>query len=166
MFRILSSGLAALALALAVGGAQTQNLPSGIETIPAAPDANRHLPTGADYDYGTAFPISGPHASRWTETGFYTEPQPATELVHALEHGNIVIHYDQPGKAVLARLKEWAQAYSGQWDGIVAAPSPGLGEQLVLTAWEKRLTLPRYDEEKATTFIDAFRGRGPEHPVR
>lgn len=155
-----------MALALAVGGAQAQDQPGEIETIPAASDSNQHLPTGADYDYGTAFPTSGPHSGSWTAAGFYTEAQPPTELVHALEHGNVVIYYDQPGETVRMRLRDWARAYSGQWNGIVAAPSPGLGEQIVLSAWEKRLVLSRYDEEKAAAFIDAFRGRGPEHPVR
>lgn len=166
MFRILLSGVAALALALAVAGARAQDLPSEIETMPAAPDARRHLPAGADFDYGAAFPTSGPHSTRWTAAGFYTEPQPPTELVHALEHGNTVIYYDEPGEVVRTRLLEWSRAYSGQWDGIVVAPSPGLGEQIVLSAWEKRLVLARYDEEQAAAFIDAFRGRGPEHPVR
>lgn len=166
MFRILLSGLAALALALAVGGARAQDLPAEIEMIPAAPDANQHLPAGADRDYGTPFPTSGPHSARWTAAGLYTEAQPPTELVHALEHGNIVIYYGQPGEVVRMRLLEWSRAYSGQWDGIIVTPSPGLGEQIVLSAWEKRLALPRYDEEKAAVFIDAFRGRGPEHPVR
>ena len=166
MFRILSSGLAALALAVLIGGEEAQDLPAEIETIPAPPDAHRHLPDGADHDYGTPFPTAGPHSPRWTETGFYTQPQPPTELVHAVEHGNVVIYYDRPGETVRTRLREWTQAYSGQWDGIVAAPSPGLGARIVLTAWEKRLTLPRYDEEKAAAFIEAFRGRGPEHPVR
>lgn len=156
--------LAVLLLPMFVGGGCAQD--SQIETIPAGPDARRHLPANADQDYGTQFPTSGPHAGRWTETGFYTQPQPPTQLVHALEHGNIVIYYDRPGESVTARLKEWANAHPRQWEGIVVTPLPGLGEQIVLTAWERLLILPRYDEEKAAAFIDAFRGRGPENPVR
>ena len=88
------------------------------------------------------------------------------QLVHALEHGNIVIYYDKPSQAVLTRLHKWAATYTGQWEGIIVTPSPGLGTGIVLTAWERRLILSRYDKTKVYAFIDAFRGRGPEHPVR
>jgi hypothetical protein len=137
-----------------------------IETIPAAADARTHIPPRAFYDYGTPFPTSGPHSPRWTETGFYSEPQPPTELVHALEHGNIVIYYDQPGSRALEQLKRWAEEHQGQWDGVVVVPSPGLKERVVLTAWEKRLMLDRFDGAAAAAFLDAFRGRGPEGAMR
>ena len=166
MLRILTSTLAAVVLFLFAQGAQAQGVPADVETIPAAPDARQHLPEGADHDYGTPFPTSGPHSPHGTAAGFYTEVLPSIQLVHALEHGNIVIYYDQPGEAVTTRLRDWTRTYSGHWDGIVVTPSPGIGEQIVLTAWEKRLFLARYDEEEAAAFIDAFRGRGPEHPVR
>ena len=155
----------AAALALIFAAAAAQDLPPEVETIPAGSD-NGHLPADYVYDYGTPFPTSGPHSPRWVAAGIYTEAQPPTELVHALEHGNIVIYYDQPADAVVQRLRELTGEHTGQWDGIVAVPSPGLGEGIVFTAWQKRLTLPRYDEEKAAAFIDAFRGRGPENAVR
>jgi hypothetical protein len=140
-----------------------------IETIPAAADARTHIPPNAFYDYGTPFPTSGPHSPRWTETGFYSEPQRPTELVHALEHGNIVIYYDRPGPRALGQLRRWAETYQGQWNGVVVVPSPGLRERIVLTAWEKRLLLDRFDEADeaaAAAFLDAFRGRGPEGAMR
>lgn len=63
-------------------------------------------------------------------------------------------------------LKRWAGLYGGQWDGLVVTPKPGLGEAIVLTAWTKLLRLAPFDAEAAAAFIDAFRGRGPENPVR
>jgi hypothetical protein len=45
-------------------------------------------------------------------------------------------------------------------------PSPGLKERIVLTAWEKRLLLDRFDEGAAAAFLEAFRGRGPEGAMR
>ncbi len=42
----------------------------------------------------------------------------------------------------------------------------GLGSDLVLTAWTKRLRLASFDAPLAAAFVDAYRGRGPEHPVR
>ena len=55
-----------------------------------------HLTPGQSIRYSDTFPTSGIHADGWTDAGIYTNPQPDTLLVHALEHGNIVIYYDQP----------------------------------------------------------------------
>ena len=126
----------------------------------------RHLGLGETYRYASATPTSGPHAPRWTVAGFHETPQRPDQLVHALEHGNVVIYYDQPGAAVLDRLKAWSDLYGGQWDGVVATRSHGLGERIVLTAWTKKLELTAFDEAAAAAFVDAFRGRGPEQPVR
>jgi len=52
------------------------------------------------------------------------------------------------------------------WSGIVATPMPGIGEAVVLTAWRRMLRLDTFDAATAAAFIDAFRGRGPENPVR
>ena len=115
--------------------------------------------------YGTPFPMSGSHASTPAAAGFYEEELSREPLVHALEHGHIVIYYDEPGDQVLTILKGWTDSYRGPWDGAIAVRHPGLGEGIVLTAWGRRLQLDRLDT-RAALFIDAFRGRGPERSVR
>jgi hypothetical protein len=159
MLRLHALGTAALLLALSAGTAEAQDVPPETEILPAT-ETSGHLPEGVPYDYGTPFPTSGPHSLHHTMPGFYTEPQPPTELVHALEHGIVVIYYDQPGEEVLEVLRTWTRDHSGEMDGIAAVPAPGIGEQIVLTAWERRLILPRYDYDKAVAFIVALRGRG------
>ena len=155
----------AFALLCAAGTSPAQEAPPETEILPATAPAG-HVPPGAPYDYGTPFPTSGPHDPVPTAPGLYTQVQPATQLVHALEHGNVVIYYDQPGEAVTTRLLELTQAHPEEGKGIVVAPSPGMGERIVLTAWERRLVLERYDEEKAAAFIAAFLGKGPDHPAQ
>ena len=125
-----------------------------------------HLEPGETRVYGSRTPTSGRHDPVWTSPGFYDEPQPPTRLVHALEHGNIVVYYDEPGPQARELLVKWAGLFDGQWDGLVVTPLPGLGRGLVLTAWAKRLRLERWDDAAAAAFIDAYRGRGPENPVR
>lgn len=78
----------------------------------------------------------------------------------------VVIYYDTPPAAVLATLYSWADLYGGQWSGVVVTPMPGLGEEVVLTAWERMLKLRPFDAAAAAAFVDRFRGRGPENPVR
>ena len=82
------------------------------------------------------------------------------------EHGLIVVYYDKPGTEALETLTAWAQLYDAPWSGVVLTQKPGLGEALVLTAWNRLFRLERFDTAAAAAFIDAFRGRGPEKPVR
>ncbi len=78
----------------------------------------------------------------------------------------MVIYYDTPGDAAVATLKDWASRFKGQWSGVVATRFAGLGNELVLTAWTRSLRLNSFDAAQAAAFVDAFRGRGPENPVR
>lgn len=121
---------------------------------------------GRQVYYPDRFPTSGQHNPRWAETGFHEDPQNAGKLVHALEHGNVVIYYDKPGAETIALLKQWSSMFVGQWSGVVVAPAPGLGEEIVLSAWRKKLRMKSFVETTAAAFIDTFRGRGPENPVR
>ena len=116
--------------------------------------------------YPARLPTSGPHNSRWIEPGFHDTPQNAGKLVHALEHGNVVVYYDDPGPKTLALLQQWSSIFQGQWSGVVVTPAPGLGEEVILTAWRKKLRMKAFVESSAAAFIDTYRGRGPENPVR
>ena len=83
-----------------------------------------------------------------------------------IEHGMIVIFYDKPVAAVMERLRDWTALFPGPWSGIVSVARAGLGEKLILTAWRRTLRLDAFEETAAAAFIDAYRGRGPENPVR
>lgn len=137
---------------------------------PAYRDIQREESLGRDHidgpvDYGTEFPTSGPHAPRPAEAGFYDKPIASEALVHALEHGSIIVYYDTPGDAAMKLIRSWTDQYDGDWDGVIAVPHEGLGEGVVLTSWQHRLELPKMDV-RASFFVDAFRGRGPENRVR
>ena len=96
----------------------------------------------------------------------YRDHQQRELLVHALEHGLIVIYYDRPDPATMAILEGWADLFGGPWSGIVVAPKVGLGEAVILTAWLRLLRLAPFDADAAAAFIDENRGRGPERTVR
>ncbi len=137
---------------------------AGVETTPD--HGGGHLGLGQGHSYDTAFPTSGIHDRVPTEPGFYTERQRPTQLVHAVEHGHVVIYYEDPGAEALAMLKDWAALFGGHWDGVVVTPSSGLGKTVVLTAWRKILDLDSFDPAAAAAFVDTYRGRGPEKRVR
>ncbi len=143
----------------------------GRERLPALVTSNPnhgggHGQLGAAYYYEGEFPTSGRHDPVPTSPDVYRVPVRPGQLVHALEHGHVVIYYDTPEPDALATSKDWAGLYGGKWDGVVVAPTDGLGRDLVLTAWAKTLRLRSFDAALAAAFIDRYRGRGPEHPVR
>ncbi len=159
-------------LSAGVGDAFQALVPQGqaaLKQVESHADRGRgqtHLDSGQIQVYGSDQPTSGPHDRTPTDPGFYDDAQPATQLVHGLEHGHIVIYYDQPDAQALATIKAWAGHFGGHWDGVIAVPQPGLGEGVALTAWTKRLWQERFDPAATAAFIDAYRGRGPENPVR
>lgn len=146
-------------------------------SAPAAPPAETesfrdegrdHTSPPERVTYQTDPPTSGTHYGTWVRAGLYTEPRPAEELVHNLEHGNVVIWYDpeQTSPEVQASLKDLTQRFPGTWDGVVAVPRTDAEHPVILTAWTQMLRLKEWDQAKAEAFVDAFRGRGPENPVR
>ena len=127
---------------------------------------NTHVRSGTPVAESEPFPLSGPHWPKATPAGFYLEPQPKGELIHALEHGQVVVYYDAAGFKGLSVLKRWTQQFAGPWSGLIAVPHKGLADDVVLTAWRHRLRLDAFDETALAAFMDAHMGRGPENPVR
>ena len=125
-----------------------------------------HLTPGERVNYGTNTPTSGRHDGRPVTPGVYTSVQAPTKLVHSLEHGLVVVYYDRLSTEAMATLEDWSGLYGGPFSGIVVTRQPGLGDRLLLTAWRKSLSLDGFDADAAAVFIDAYRGRGPENPIR
>lgn len=139
---------------------------SGLAEVRTQTGGGGHLSPGQSAGYRERFPTSGVHDPKWIDPGVYDVPQPAARLVHSMEHGMVVVFYDNPPPDVLTMLESWADRYGGPWSGVVVTRSPGLGEEIVLGAWQKLLRLDPFDTAVAAAFVDRYRGRGPEHPVR
>jgi hypothetical protein len=150
--------------AFATLAAQGQASLSRVRTL--ASSGGGHLAAGQSHSYDERFPTSGIHDAVPVGPGFYREVQSPTRLVHSLEHGHVVIYYETPDAEAIQFLKDWTSFYDGHWDGLVAVPATGLGSAVVLTAWQKLYRLDDFDPAAAAAFIDRYRGRGPENPVR
>ena len=137
---------------------------SGIETLPNV--GSNHLAGGQQFRYPSEFATSGPHAPNLLNPGFYSDPQPSERLVHSLEHGMIVMYYDAPDGKTMDTLRDWTSQFRGPWSGVLAVKRPGLGQEVVLTAWQRVFRLDPFEPEVAAAFVDLFRGRGPENRVR
>jgi hypothetical protein len=133
-------------------------------------EGNTHVAPGTEIDYGTSPPTSGNHYQSSARAGFYSERPAFGNLVHSLEHGAIIIYYDPANLSESAEedLRSLTQQYTGPWQSVLAVPHVEENPEhpYVLTAWRHLLRMDSYDEETVRAFLDAYRGRGPENPVR
>lgn len=176
-------GAAALALTLVIviplarqqgGGSVPSDPEAAARLLPEearqllADEGRDHVEDGRRVQYRTDPPTSGPHYASWAEPRFYTEPVPYELLVHNLEHGHVVIYYDPRRTPQEARnhLRRLTARYARMWDAVVAVPREDERYELILTSWRHWLRLERYDPTLVDAFVNAYRGRGPERPVR
>jgi len=133
-------------------------------------EGREHVSEGTDIDYNRTPPLSGSHYNGATEGGFYTETQPPGNIVHGLEHGAVVIYYDESAidEETRTSLREFAATHTGTWRSVIVVPNPSDDPEsdYVLTAWRHRLYMDSYDARTVHAFLSEFLGRGPENPVR
>lgn len=115
--------------------------------------------------YGTDPATSGDHDPVPIADGAYLEAPPEPGLVHSLEHGRVVIHYD-PGLPEPTQL-----ALKGLFDddprGMLLVPDPEMPYAVAATAWRRLLGCESAAgraalAEALVAFRDEFRGKGPE----
>ena len=141
---------------------------SSVEQFPN--EGTQHVPSNREINYSQSPPLSGPHYSRAAEGGYYEDPQPAGNIVHALEHGAVVIYYNESAmnESTRASLQAFADTHTGTWRSVIVMPNPSESAEsdYVLTAWRHRLYMDSYDAQTVYEFLSEFIGRGPENPVR
>jgi hypothetical protein len=144
---LLTIGIAVLVLvaiaALVVSERQAENAPIGVSESEARcsdvsefeATSREHIPEGSEHEpYNSSPPTNGPHYANPAQASFYSSPLPPEQLVHNLEHGQIVIWYapDAPD----AVKEDIEQIVRDQPIATVASPYEGeLDGTLALTAW-------------------------------
>lgn len=158
--------LAPLAINLFQGDETPEVLAGVVDEMPD--EGQDHVANGTTVEYESEPPTSGPHYASPLAPDIYRQVVPDESLVHNLEHGHIVIFYDPSSLSdeSAAKITELNNEYQGAWDAVLAAPRPEMENELTLTAWTYKLELDEYDEELIDAFVDAYRGKGPENPVR
>lgn len=111
--------------------------------------------------YSSNPPTSGSHWETPQDWGIYTNQQVQEQLVHNLEHGGIIIQYNDLSPAEIQTLTNIVQRDSHH---MVLAPYPGLasGTKVAFTAWTHLQTCSGVDENVIRAFVNAFRDKGPE----
>lgn len=121
-----------------------------------------HIDSGSSHPaYNSNPPSSGWHYPRPAQSGIYDTEFPDEQLIHNLEHGHIWIAYkpDTP-KDQIELLANIAKGYGSK---VIMAPRKENDTPIALVAWQHVFKLTTVDEAQIKTFIDAYRGRGPEN---
>jgi uncharacterized protein DUF3105 len=185
---LLTVGIAVLVAvaiaALVISERRAENAPIGVSESEARcgdvrefeATSREHIPEGSQHEpYNSSPPTNGPHYANAAQAGFYPSALPPEQLVHNLEHGQIVIWYapDAPDE-----VKEDVEALvRDQPIATVASPFEGdLEGNFALTAWLSAeeagdggrdgagvmQTCEQVSEDVVDEFRRNFQGRSPE----
>ncbi len=122
-----------------------------------------HIQRGQSHPaYNSTPPTSGWHyADQVASPGIHAEPVPNEVQVHNLEHGEIMVQYDCPAGCadMVVELERIVKSYPKK---VILAPYPGIGKPIALTSWGRLTYLDRADEVAITSFVKAYKDKGPE----
>lgn len=134
---------------------------------------NRHLANGERFTgYNTNPPTSGPHwiggavyqtpagqlVSVPPAWGVYDEELPKESLVHAMEHGGVVVWYNDRagcGPSCSSALRQLVLRYVGRGRHVILVPYHGMSAAVALTAWTRLELLSTADVRAIQAFVAA-----------
>ena len=176
---LITTGIAVVVLAgvvgLIVNEQRSGSAPVGVEEAQAnctevdtfEVGARTHIDVGQSHEpYSSGPPTSGPHYATPAEPGFYPSPLEPEQVVHNLEHGQLVIWYrpNAPAETIdqIETLIDNLPGLQGQ--ALVAVPYDGVDDSFthVLTAWGASQSCARVSQAVVDDFRERFQGRGPE----
>ncbi len=123
-----------------------------------------HLPVGVTADYTVIPPYGEEHSPIALACGIYSATPTFEMVVHAMEHGAVVLWY-APNELTddsLASLTEIASNHLNDNHYVIQAPYGGLDSPLMLVAWGVRLPLPAVEARAIEQFFDEFHDDAPE----
>jgi hypothetical protein len=135
------------------------------------PGSNDRQHTTEKQTYAQNPPVFGPHDPQWSSDGNYAgQGDPGQEhVVHALEHGRVVIWYKPtlPQRRVQQLETLFAEPIEGKPEGYkqLLVERPNMPAEVATTGWGQQMNCPTFNDK---TF-DAIRGfratyvdKGPE----
>ena len=127
---------------------------------------NFHVENGQTVDYNTSPPTSGDHWTGPANCGFYEEGLPDEQIVHNMEHSNIIVSYNLSVEEEVDQLRTAMDGIglSDLW-GVTRFYDKIPAGTVALAAWGVLDTMQTVDEERIKTFFDTYAGSniGPEN---
>lgn len=110
--------------------------------------------------YRTNPPAGGNHSPTAAAPSVYSQPPPDEQVVHALEHGDIVLwHEPDTPPEVVDQLRALADRYDRD---VLVVPRASMSTPVAATAWHRRLLCPTFERAAFDLFIRTYRDKGPE----
>lgn len=103
-------------------------------------------------DYPQTPPAGGPHNAAWLNCGVYTEPVPAENAVHSLEHGALWVTYDPSISD--AALESLRSALPSTY--VILSPFDDLPAPIVLSGWNTQLQVDDAEDPRIAAFIEEY----------
>jgi hypothetical protein len=128
-------------------------------------EGNGHVADGTKVTYGQTPPTSGAHYANPATWGIKDTQLPDETTVHNLEHGGIVITYNQLTPDDLSKLKTLVrQLTGGQYRKMILEPYDKLTDaKIAVSAWTWQLKLNSFDESQIAKFVRSHY-QGPDAP--
>lgn len=178
---LITTGIAVVvlagAVALIISERTSESAPVGVAASEAScepiqtykPQKGIHIDEGVHHPpYNSDPPTSGPHYVVPAEPGFYPAPLRPEQVVHNLEHGQIVFWYrpDASEETITAIKTLIDRAHGAQRAALLAVPYDGVpaSDSFVLTAWGASQSCDRVSQEVVDRFRAKYQGLGPERP--
>jgi hypothetical protein len=128
-----------------------------------------HVEDCSQVNYLSNPPTSGPHYPKWANYVVYGSTVPWGFLVHAMEHGGVVLSYDCTDcDADIAAMTTYVEgreadpACTSVNSRVILVPQPSLDVPFAVSAWGQMLKAQCFDEALVSAFIDDNYGNGPE----
>lgn len=167
---LILGGIIAAALLLGVGvlypmlqgRTPVANSSANCENLQAVADEGRgHLQPGDPVPtYKSSPPTSGTHNLQPAPAGVYDKNVDITQLLHSLEHGYIVMYYNNLSPDQMAELVRIQQ--SDPYKTIVAE-YPNMKQKVALAAWGYLQNCDGVNDQVIRSFTAQFRDHGPEN---
>lgn len=117
-------------------------------------------------------PAGGDHYGTWAAFQNYSFPIPHGFLIHAMEHGAVVVYYNCPDgcENEVAEVQAWLDAQPEDplcvgeptLRRAVLTPDPTLEVRWAMSAWGETLRANCFDSQAFSSFYDAHYGHGLE----
>jgi hypothetical protein len=136
-------------------------------------EASPHVDECSVLSFTTNPPSSGPHYGVWAAYEIYSVPVPMGYLVHAMEHGAVVVLYNcsDDCSAEVAQAETWANtlppdplcATNSAKRRVIVSPDPKLLTKWAAAAWGATLRTSCFEADVFTEFYDLFYAKAPEN---
>jgi hypothetical protein len=146
------------------GSTEGQTNTLGVD-IPIA--GAQHIEEGVEAtDWNSDPPTSGQHFARWAQSGFYDEAIPDGYLVHAMEHGYIIVYFNCGAVSVdcdtFKSEIETAIAAAGNDPNtntikLTAVPRPSMTNPITYASWGHLYKADLFVPDELVLYVQTYR---------